>query len=1534
MSRQGAKSDQGDDYQRFIALHWMIRLISDDKIEFIQAQSTGLPEIDEKITVDDIVVCYKNGRRRHIQAKKNQSANRCWNLTDLQDELPKILAQLENSPQAIVAFYSRTPFGEFASLVEAGREYPDFAAFKHETGKNLEDALASLATCWGLPLADTFAMLRRIKIGPHHSFEDWPRINLEELKRLVSRADTALAVLESFLNTHQSKLRASSFIITRDDVLNHLREHGCLRVPLYEETEILEQFQRISAIGRNDWQRTIDGKPFQRPEFDQVVEQMEKGAATVLVKDRPGSGKTCLLLDLADHIDADDRYGLLFIKGDRFTTESSTADLPEDILGLCARLSEKRRVVVILDSLDVLSMNREHGALDKFLRLIDQLQHIPRMTVIAACRSFDLKYDPLLRDRKWQCEVTLADFDYEKVVAPLLNKWNVAEHDVDTPLRELLRLPQNLRLFETVARRGGPYNIRSVHELHDAYLEEAVQKNSLLGDAAMQILRDLADKLLRERTQWIAPASFLIPEEVRRALASCGVLHQDGQGKIGFGHQTLLDNLAAKSAFARGQTLADFIKSHPPFPFIRPAVRSFAFHLRSYSAKSFRQQIWSAITDPEVAYHFKRLLAESLIEIIPDADDSSLINRLMQQEPELFRRFFWRLNSDAWFCWLTEHWLPNLGSVEKNREWYALFASKLGQWQNAFPKKVQVFWQRAFAEEWDEKSNLVWRAVSSLDKFQHWQVSGIDSLLKLLFDESNNDTHFLGKAISQYVAATGQGDDLLWRFITKDLSSEDMTKWNIGQKLHCDEHDFHQKDFLEQRMLTSEYLLDLALNDLQKWADAGISDYDRERGRRPYSVFLDSTSWSQTHHQLNHRHTDDFTILLYIIEQVFKHHSRENIAWWQKHEPQLRQSWEESIIYLLLLAYQENPEANIAGIVTLLSDKKLLRYGRIEHELSKLAGMSFHLLNDSDQELLQRTILSLYEDEDWGDERWVQQQRYDYLVWIPAMFRVPEVQHLIDQLAQPLGSPLPLPQVYLSSIDNGPIVPLEQLLQLSDTQLYRLLSDFDILSANEARSFVGKKTNKQDMYRRMRRWDAIERVLSEAAAYDPLRYFALLQEFKIQNLNAGYSIGILQGIANHLRYRFGNLRSSDKDWQPVEPAPDGDILAEILLNIVERFDPVWQDGYAISHIIEACCKIVEDAASSERLVFLLFRLRKHPDPEKIEQRILRQDKKEITSYDLQHDAINRVRGVAAGAAMTLCNRLLEKEIEPPELLFPLLRHYALDHVLSVRAALLDDLPMLTYKRHSWGWQLFEDIFRDGPALLWPLAERHLYHQYHDHFDKVAPCLDRIQQETPAEAGEAWGRITALTSLDGHLPQDSLFAQLEQADQPKQWKGVAQVFTANIERHNDDCMKGLRRILEREEIDKDTLSSVSNAFNLEKNGKLLEPGFATSIIKKMQIDDNRFHCSQLFDWIAWLAQKDAEASIEVCECLLKKIEGSNANINQLWDTEALLSALTSILREADESEDEAMINRAVRLQDQFLRMGLHGMEEFLEQAARL
>jgi len=101
------------------ALHWVINLLSNDDIDYMQAESNGLPGINEPVPVDDIVIVYKNGNRTHIQAKKNQKKERAWSIKDWGSELPQILEQLEQGDHITVELYSATPLGDFKTLIDA-----------------------------------------------------------------------------------------------------------------------------------------------------------------------------------------------------------------------------------------------------------------------------------------------------------------------------------------------------------------------------------------------------------------------------------------------------------------------------------------------------------------------------------------------------------------------------------------------------------------------------------------------------------------------------------------------------------------------------------------------------------------------------------------------------------------------------------------------------------------------------------------------------------------------------------------------------------------------------------------------------------------------------------------------------------------------------------------------------------------------------------------------------------------------------------------------------------------------------------------------------------------------------------------------------------------------------------------------------------------------------------------------------------------------------------------------------------------------
>jgi hypothetical protein len=434
MSIAGKRSSLGDEYQLRVALHWLIRLLEDDTIESIQVNSTGIPGEDSSVTVDDIVVLYKNDHACFIQAKKNQTDHKAWSFSDkvLKDELCKARDQLESRANSEVKFFSRSPFGDLASLVENCGYFSEYSAFHREADKNQRESLETLAKILGRTEETTYSLVSKISFGSPQGFDDWDRQNLLDLERLIPKANLAKPILERYLQSHETHLRDTKCIITQSDVLAELARHGLSPTPKRTEAEILAEFKQASSIGRK-WLRTIDGKPIPRSELPKVIELIEQRNRTILLTDRPGSGKTCFLLDLADYIEREkaSTWGLLFIKGDQFTNAESERDLvdkglPEDIVGQCARLSDFRRTVAIIDSLDVLSLSCQHDALKLFLGIIDRLEKVDGVTIITACRNFDLHYDPLLRGRSWQHTVNLQPLDFDNQVKRFISTFVVA----------------------------------------------------------------------------------------------------------------------------------------------------------------------------------------------------------------------------------------------------------------------------------------------------------------------------------------------------------------------------------------------------------------------------------------------------------------------------------------------------------------------------------------------------------------------------------------------------------------------------------------------------------------------------------------------------------------------------------------------------------------------------------------------------------------------------------------------------------------------------------------------------------------------------------------------------------------------------------------------------------------------------------------------------------------------------------------------------------------------------------------------------
>ncbi len=53
--------------------------------------------------------------------------------------------------------------------------------------------------------------------------------------------------------------------------------------------------------------------------------------------------------------------------------------------------------------------------------------------------------------------------------------------------------------------------------------------------------------------------------------------------------------------------------------------------------------------------------------------------------------------------------------------------------------------------------------------------------------------------------------------------------------------------------------------------------------------------------------------------------------------------------------------------------------------------------------------------------------------------------------------------------------------------------------------------------------------------------------------------------------------------------------------------------------------------------------------------------------------------------------------------------------------------------------------------------------------------------------------------------------------------------------------------------------------------------------------------------------------------------------RIWHPQPLITTLNGILREADETDDPELVQRAINLQDRFFRLDIRGIEELFTQS---
>jgi len=524
---------------------------------------------------------------------------------------------------------------------------------------------------------------------------------------------------------------------------------------------------------------------------------------------------------------------------------------------------------------------------------------------------------------------------------------------------------------------------------------------------------------------------------------------------------------------------------------------------------------------------------------------------------------------------------------------------------------------------------------------------------------------------------------------------------------------------------------------------------------------------------------------------------------------------------------------------------------------------------------------------------------------------LPEVQAFIEEWKDAFGAWPQPPEFYIKGDTFYPPVSAEQMLVLSDDTLMKLFRFYDETKV-QFRSYDFLEEGTKGVIAEFRK----------CCSMNPARFLRFIEQLYGKRIYPKYAVALMEGVATHLLYRFGRLRRP-QEWKPVEPLSDGPSLASFLLKWLGMYPNLWTiDGRAVATALQACCYVIESPSDVELLTLFLSRLAYHREPEEDQN-------------DLEYLSLNSVRGKAAEGAINLAIRLMEKEQELPELLFPLLLRFAKDPVAGVRVSLLFSLPAFTYHELERGWQLFEAVFEESNVRLWRYAGKFLYYQYYHHFSRVHPYLEHMKAKGLEITGGIWSRIQTLAYLSGHITESQLFDELVRLNHKDVWSGASLVFSTNIDKpeHRSTCEKGILRALQTETLPAEILSEIDGVFH-----KLSTDGSETTIVLAesfiMAFQDEKELCNRVwfFDWIASLSEHAPLAALHLCETFLDKIETSEAPC-RIFHGDGLVSAYLQIMREADISDDPEIIERAISLQDRLLKLNLPGMWDALDKAGR-
>lgn len=705
-----------------------------------------------------------------------------------------------------------------------------------------------------------------------------------------------------------------------------------------------------------------------REEVEQIKDWIERKASTdqpsrlALLYGKAGIGKSVVMHDLLEELRTNKDYLVLGLKSDQIefvdTDEiSKNIHLAKPIEVVVSEMAQQyKRIILLIDQIDALSLSLSSNRtpLRSLLKLIGQVQYVPKARVVISCRPYDLEYDPLLDSLRIKNKWELKEFTKEQV-QNILNE-NKCKDRMDDNLLRFLGNPLHLYLFLKVKPEEQLTDPLSTdllyHQLWRKYIIDdsvrKVDKDHLLAllDALVNTMyerQELSVHIRAFETAYGAELQYLLTNEL---------LLKTKSGQIQFFHQTLFDYVYARRFTEQGHNLLGVLKGQHQGLFSRAAVKSILTFLREQSPKEYihdiEQLLYAKNEDSKntYRYHLQSLALSNMAFFETPLDEEiNLISRKVFQDKVYMDVMYESIYTPNWF----------------NAIW-RIIDSK-GGWKNlskAYKEKTMLMCERAL---WLGAENVLERLDATLDF------------------SSEEDCKYLSNLLQHY--NLNCGSEKLIAFYNKLVKSRlPLEHMHLLEHIMKDNPDFVCQELKENIRLQllekeSEYIHRIGVNHevehlyeelLKKHRDKGIQllvdvlalVYEKTKFGLDGAEIYNSTGFFSFQRVTGGHFVSNFLedAANILIDDLLNNVDNEST---QRYLKEFDQSVHEGFVFIALFVYTEHPEKFKDAINRLIVNRSVLSNapGWVEYQAVEALKVSYPLWNDNQKLAVIDRILSI-----------------------------------------------------------------------------------------------------------------------------------------------------------------------------------------------------------------------------------------------------------------------------------------------------------------------------------------------------------------------------------------------------------------------------------------------------------------------------------------------------------------------------------------------------------------------------------------------